>query len=124
MARVQYFESPDNGKLKFNSDRTFIWTERYEAMAEFIPSANGDKGIVDNRRYVSAKLKKSRGYDGVITLTFSRTAKEMSFIFKRLTNGDLQLIYVPEEAFKGLVLTRVPDNTRILVFSPVSEAGR
>lgn len=124
MARVQYFESPDNGKLKFNSDRTFVWTERYEAIAEFIPSANGDRGIVDNRRYVSAKLKKSRGYDGVITLTFSRTAKEMSFIFKRLTNGDLQLIYVPEEAFKGLVLTRVPDNTRILVFSPVSEAGR
>ena len=57
-------------------------------------------------------------------MTFSRTAKEMSFIFKRLTNGDLQLIYVPEESFKGLVLTRVPDNTRILVFSPVSEAGR
>ena len=94
------------------------------ALAEFIPSANGDKGIVDNQRYVSEKLKKSRGYDGVITLTFSRTAKEMSFIFKRLTNGDLQLIYIPEEAFKGLVLTKVPENTKIIMFSPVSEAGR
>ena len=101
-----------------------MWTERYDAMADFIPSANGDRGIVDNRRYVSSKLKKTRGYDGVITMTFSRTAKELSFIFKRLTNGDLQLIYVPEEAFKGMVLTRVPDNTRIFVFQPVSEAGR
>ncbi len=124
MQRVQFFESPDNGRLKFNSDKTFVWTERYAEMAEFIPSANGDKGIVDNQRYVSEKLKKSRGYDGVITLTFSRTAKEMSFIFKRLTNGDLQLIYIPEEAFKGLVLTKVPENTKIIMFSPVSEAGR
>lgn len=122
--RVQYFESPENGKLKFNSDRTFVWTERYDSVEEFIPSANGDKGLVDNRRYVSAKLKKSRGYDGVITMTFSRTAKEMNFIFKRLTNGDLQLIYVPEDSFKGLVLTRLPDNSRILMFHPVSEADR
>ena len=121
---VKYFESPENGRLKFNTDKTFVWTERYDAMAEFIPSANGDKGIVDNRRYVSAKLKKARGYDGVITMTFSRTAKDLNFIFKRLTNGDLQLIYVPEDSFKGLVLTRVPDNTRIFVFHPVSEEGR
>ena len=121
---VQYYESPENGRLRFNTDKTFVWTERYDAVADLIPSANGDKGIVDNRRYVSAKLKKARGYDGVITMTFSRTAKELNFIFKRLTNGDLQLIYVPEDSFKGLVLTRVPDNTRIFVFHPVSEAGR
>ena len=124
IGRVVYFENPDYGRLKFNSDKTFVWTERYETMAEFIPSANGDKGIADNRRYVSSKLKKSRGYDGVITLTFSRTAKELTFIFKRLTNGDLQLIYVPEEAFRGLVLTKVPENSRIFVFSPVNEEGR
>ena len=121
---VQYYDSPDNGKLRFTSDRTFVWTERYDAMADFIPAANGDKGIVDNGRYVSAKLKKSGGYDGVITMTFSRTAKEMSFIFKRLANGNLQLIYVPEEYFKGLVVTRLPYEAKILVFQPVSEAGR
>ena len=84
LERVEYFESPENGRLRFNSDRTFIWTERYDAMDEFIPAANGDKGIVDNGRYVSAKLKKSGGYNGVMTMTFSRTAKEMNFVFKRL----------------------------------------
>ncbi len=124
LRRVEYYESPENGRLRFNSDKTFVWTERYDTMADFIPAANGDKGVVDNRRYVSEKLKKSRGYDGVITMTFSRTAKAMSFIFKRLTNGDLQLIYVPEDCFKGLVITRVPENSRIFVFQPVSGVGR
>ncbi len=124
LRQVEYYESPDNGRLRFSSDKTFVWTERFGSLADFIPAANGDKGIADNRRYVSTKLKKSRGYDGVITLTFSRTAKAMSFIFKRLTNGDLQLIYVPEDSFKGLVLTRVPDNTKIFMFHPVNEAGR
>ena len=92
-------------------------------MDEFIPAANGTNGIVENMRYVSAKLKKSGGYNGVITLTFSRTAKEMSFVFKRLTNGDLQLIYVPEDSFKGLIVTRLPYETKILVFHPVSEVS-
>ena len=124
LRRVEYYESPESGRLRFNSNKTFVWTERYDKMADFIPAANGDKGVVDNRRYVSEKLKKSRGYDGVITMTFSRTAKAMSFIFKRLTNGDLQLIYVPEDFFKGLVITRVPDNSRIFVFHPVSGVGR
>ncbi|MBO7430189.1 MAG: SH3 domain-containing protein [Spirochaetia bacterium] len=124
LQRVQYYESLENGRLQFDSDGNFIWTDRYDAVADFIPPANGDRGIVDNHRYVSEKLKKARGYDGVITMTFSRTAKEMSFIFKRLTNGDLQLIYIPEDSFKGLVLTRVPDNTRLFVFHPVSEVDR
>lgn len=121
--RVQYYESPDNGRLMFNSDKTFVWTDRYDVMDEFIPAANGTNGIVENMRYVSAKLKKSGGYNGVITLTFSRTAKEMSFVFKRLTNGDLQLIYVPEDSFKGLIVTRLPYETKILVFHPVSEVS-
>ena len=124
LARVQYYESSDSGRLRFTSDRTFVWTERYDAVDDLIPAANGDKGIVDNERYVSAKLKKSGGYNGVITLTFSRTAKELSFVFKRLTNGNLQLIYVPEECFKGLVVTRLPYESKIFVFQPVSEAGR
>ena len=124
LQRVQYYESLENGRLQFDSDGNFIWTDRYDAVTDFIPPANGDRGIVDNHRYVSEKLKKARGYDGVITMTFSRTAKEMSFIFKRLTNGDLQLIYIPEDSFKGLVLTRVPDNTRLFVFHPVSEVDR
>lgn len=124
LQRVQYFESMDAGRLKFNADRSFVWTERFAEMAEFIPSANGDKGLVDNQRYVSARLKKERGYNGVITLTFSRTAKELSFVYKRLTNGDLQLIYIPEDAFKGLVLTRVPENTKLFTFHPAGGEDR
>ena len=120
--KILYFNSYDNGRLKFTPDMTFVWTERYGVIEDFIPAVNGDRGVVHNDRYVTERLKKNRGYDGVVTLTFSQTAKEMSFIHKRLPNGDLQLIYVPEEAFAGLVLKQVPDNSRIFVFSPVTEA--
>lgn len=120
--KALYFNSFENGRLMFTPEMTFVWTERYAEMRDFIPAVNGDRGIVNNDKYITERLMKNRGYDGVITITFSQTAKEMNFIHKRLPNGDLQLIYVPEEAFSGLLLKSVPDNSKVFVFSAVTKA--
>jgi len=121
-ADVLYFNSYENGCLKFTPDMTFTWTERYGITEDFIPAVNGDRGVVSNDKYSIERLKKNCGYDGVITMTFSQTAKEMNFIHKRLPNGELQLIYVPEDAFSGILLKQVPENSRVFEFTPVTEA--
>lgn len=115
-----FFISENGGVLGFDSTRSFYWGEHY-GLEEIIPPEYGVRGLVGNSCYVSRSLSRSRGYKGVLTLTFTDSAAELDFIYRKLKSGILELVYIPSEYIQDGVVSRIPSDARKINFRPMTE---
>lgn len=118
--RVQSFGSTDYGTITFQPDKKFYWTD-YDGISYLIPAESGISGLVDNDKYVSNVIRTRFKCDALLSLTFAKNAREVSFICRKEKNGNLQLIFIPKEDLATGVLTRIPAEPVMLIFSPLKD---
>lgn len=115
-----FFAGGDYGMLGFDSSRNFYWSEHI-LLGDIIPAEYGVRGMISNKYFVSRGLSKNRGYQGVLTFTFTDSAEDVDFIYRKLKSGMLELIHVPPEYIKEGVVSRIPSDARRMSFRPMTE---
>ena len=79
------FKSSNYGQLKFNENKTFIWTNNKLLFPTVISSSASNKGTVSVKYFLNRNL--SSAYDGVLTFKFEGMSSEVNFLYKMEESG-------------------------------------
>lgn len=96
---VDSFNSQSFGTLIFTSLNTFSWDGFSLLVPDIVPRDAHGKGKVSIKYLVSKQLQNY--FDGVLTFNFENTDKEVNFLYKYYSNGELVLETMNEDAIKN-----------------------
>ena len=105
--------SSSYGKLTFNSDGTFRWTDYKLLVPSVISNATKNAGTCSVKYAVSKQLQDM--YDGVLTFKFEGSTDEVNFLYK-LESGGLRLEVATDATYNGILLTERSSSPLILYF--------
>lgn len=107
------YSSSNYGKLTFQEDGTFRWSNFRLLVPSIIKSSAKNSGTASVKYILSSSLAKS--YDGVLTFKFVGMDSEVNFLFKLESNG-LRLEDATGAKFNGTQITARGSSPLILFF--------
>lgn len=109
-----YFVSSNYGTLHLNSDWTFEWTGWDALSPSVIPKGAGNTGTVSLSYFLVSSL--TFQFDGVITLKFNGSSKEISFLYT-LEDAGIRLEDATKATYKDNVIRQRGANSSVIYFS-------